>query len=301
MPDIPALIASQPVFSLSTEVLATLSGFHPHAPAVAPPHHDRIELLAPPASHREPFIDPLAALTVLGAQQGMGHAQARAWVNELIGTQASLDWVCFFDLFEPDSPPCLPARQFVLWLREGKLVRDATADFLDQAIETVMSTPVLSWPTVHDRVLTLAEFPLTPPPLALATWLPAGPWVDIDAWGSPAGRVDAANPYVQWRSAIAPVAARLTQHLGESVFHFADLHEELDDDIAHRLLVLHWCCTHQPRSSFVRHLLRVSGAPDVEVLKAALTDPAHYVLPCELDMGPACFVRQVQMTCPGNP
>lgn len=298
MVNIPALLNSQPVYGLTPECLATLSGFlsldtqKPAQEALC--HFDQIELLEPPASHSEPFIDPLAALTVLKGQQGLPLGQARteaqAWVSRLIGTQPQLDWVHFFDFFEPNTPACLPARQFVRGLRESQIIGKAITDFLDEAIDEALARPLFRWPTVHAPALTLAQRPRMPPAEAMCEWLPAGTWVDVSTWGSLEGRADEANPYVQWRRQIAPVAARLAQALGQRVFHFADLHHELDDDVAHRLLVLHWCCTDQPRSPYVQHLLKVSGPPHVDALKAALTDPAHYQWPFQLDIGPECFV-----------
>jgi hypothetical protein len=73
-----------------------------------------------------------------------------------------------------------------------------------------------------------------------------------------------------------PVAHELEKALGEPVYHFANLHDDADVDMAHRFLVLHWCCSYKPESAYVRYLLKISGAKDVEELKAALIRPASY-------------------------
>ena len=110
-------------------------------------------------------------------------------------------------------------------------------------------------------------------------YLPGAPWNDIDRWGSDEGRRDPQNPFNQWRESIRPAARAIQQRWGECPFHFADLSCEFDDDAGHRLLVLHWCCSFRPDSTYVQHLVKASGAKDVAELKAALIDPENYVHP----------------------
>ena len=114
--------------------------------------------------------------------------------------------------------------------------------------------------------------------MAMIEFVPGPPWDDsaVD-WESQD------NPFLRWREKIRPVALKLEESLGEPVYYFKELGDELDDDDVHRFLVLHWCCTHKPESPFVRFLLKISGARDVEELKAALIDPANYTHPFRMN------------------
>ena len=102
---------------------------------------------------------------------------------------------------------------------------------------------------------------------------------DFSCW------LDKRHPFFRWRESMQPIAARLEDALGEEAYYFADLHSEFDRDSVHRFLMLHWCCSYRPQSSFVRYLLAISGAAHVDELKAALTDPASYTHPFEMNDG----------------
>ena len=265
--------------------------------------------LEPPAGQRVPYIEPVKALSVLLCHQGVDPEAALARAREAalrmtVGLEEST-WVHFLDDLEPDSPACLPVPDFIAWLRaelskfsrmcalmnldaetfkdllkEETLVRSDTLDFLQQAAEVSTSTPMFRGRDNWDEPWALQALPAQPPPEAMIEFMPGAPWIDIDGWGD--WKVTD-NPFLRWREAIRPVAQAIESTLGESVYHFADWQDEFDDDAVHRFLVLHWCCTYKPESAYVRFLLKVSGARDVEELKAALIDPANYTTPFKMN------------------
>ncbi|AOX99903.1 hypothetical protein BJP62_05165 [Jeongeupia sp. USM3] len=180
-------------------------------------------------------------------------------------------WVNFFDDLEPESPECLPLPDFMTWLRGEKLVPSNIMDFFEQAAEVATHTPMFRGPDNWNKPWSLESLPALPPPKAMIEFVPGPPWNDFEFdWETQD------NPFLHWREAMRPVALDLEKVLGEPVYYFKKLGDELDDDAVHRFLVLHWCCTYRPESAFVRFLLKVSEAKDVDELKAALINPASY-------------------------
>ena len=103
-------------------------------------------------------------------------------------------------------------------------------------------------------------------------FIPGAPW--LEPMDEDVSIADAL--FAQWREEMRDIAACLEKRLGESVYYFCDPNSDHDDDNIHRFLVLHWCCTFQPESPYVKFLVEVSGAKNVEELKAALIDPKSY-------------------------
>ncbi|MDR1461934.1 MAG: hypothetical protein LBI68_02180 [Azoarcus sp.] len=298
MVDISALMRVLPVSALEPDWMASLGGF------IDVPKdrgwQERIWLLEPPAGQRVPYIEPVEALEKLLRRQGVAPEDAKARALEAVTRMkedvAGDHWVNFFDVLEPESPECLPLPDFVAWLRnerrrvnrlasdlkldaqgfkelasEEMLVpSDNIVDFFEQAAEVAASTPMFRGPENWDEAWSLENLLALPPPKAMIEFVPGPPWDNFE-WGD---WKTGDNPFLRWREAMCPIAQELETALGEPVYYFADLSSDIDDDDVHRFLVLHWCCTHKPESAFVRYLLKVSGARDVEELKAALIDPA---------------------------
>lgn len=305
MVDMAALMKVLPVSQMALNWVASLGGF------IDVPRDrwwdERIDLLEPPAGRRVPYIEPVDALETLLRRQGVApeHAKARALdaVARMKNDVAQEHWVNFFDNRQPESPDCLPLPDFVAWLRNerGRAHRPASntkpdgqgleapaseelrvpsdiLDFFEQAADVTARTPMFRGPDNWDTPWSLETLPALPPPKAMIEFVPGPPWDDFEFdWKAQD------NPFLRWREAMRPVAQALEKALGEPVYHFADLDCDTDDDDVHRFLVLHWCCTHKPQSAFVRYLLKISGARDVEQLKAALIDPASYTQPFKMN------------------
>lgn len=295
--DIQALMRALPVSGLTPQWLVHIDM------ANAAPHlgsAKTITLLEPPAGRRVPYIEPVDALRKLLSLQGVALERATVQaVATVARMKADLDddqWVNFFDELEPKSPDCLPLYSFVAWLRhegsrEGQedfshLAEDAASvvvssdilDFFENAAEAAIRTPMFRGPDHWDIDLSLEELPALPPPKAMIEFVPGPPWDDFGVdWECQD------NPFLRWREAMRPVALKLEEALGEPVYRFKTLGDELDDDDVHRFLVLHWCCTHKPESPYVRYLMKVSGSQDVDELKEALIDPASYTHPFEMN------------------
>ena len=250
-----------------------------------------ILLLEPPAGQRVPYLDPQRTLEILWQGRGLDLLEAQGRARDLVASlkvSVSEDrWVCFFDGLNPDTPECLPATDFVSWLRSNTAnvlgLGGDVADFLELASQASARVPIFHGPDnpcPPGPAWSLLTLPTLPPPTAMIEYMLGAPWADIDGWGE--WQVTD-NPFMQWRQAIRPVAQELQRSLGEPVYRFANLESGTDDDDVHRLLVLHWCCTWKPHSSFVRYLQRASGAENVEALKAALVDPASYRHPFKMN------------------
>jgi hypothetical protein len=318
--DIQALMSNLPVSGLEPARLASLGGFIKTADGRC--LQETVQFLEPPAGQHVPYINPMDALEKFLRRQGAVLDDARLLAREAVA-QMKADiaddcWVNFFDDLEPESPEYLRVPDFVAWLRneehwtmllEGQEQITAQpwgeramepvlkpchiTEFIERAAEVATATPMFwgldnwrdPWP--------LSLLPAIPPPLAMMEFMPVAPWADIEDSGGNWTVVD--GPFLRWRESMRSIARELEQTLGESVYHFADLDCETDDDAVHRFLVLHWCCSWKPQSAFVRYLLKVSGAKDVDTLKAALIDPANYIYPfalndgfCGLETSPCC-------------
>lgn len=297
MVNLAALTRALPRSALEPQVLGILGGFIGSAD---PEHrHGRpvITLLEPPAGQCEPCLDAARALTTLLRHQGHMPTHVQTGTR-VIMMRMRLDlaperWVRYFDRHNPDPPECLPASEFVRWLRASPLDFPAhLLDFLERAAKVVASAPLFD-PDDESRVVpmnrvSLHDLAAEPRPKDLFTYFHA-PWCDAE--DEPPGW-DA--DFMTWRETMRPIAQTLEQALGRRLYHFDD-HEVVPDDpmeedhidLAHRFFVLHWCCTHRPESGFVRHLVRASGAEHVDALKAALMAPGSYTQAFELD---ACHV-----------
>jgi hypothetical protein len=284
MVNIDALLRAMPVSSLEPDWVACLGGFsEPGKERDAP---ESIYLLEPPAGQREPYIEPLGALERLLRHQGVAKDAALTNAGEAVSRMkqdiAQDHWINFFDDLEPDSPECLPVPDFVAWLRKENLVPSGIMDFFDQAAEVTRRTPMFRGPDNWNEPWALENLPTLPPPKAMIEFVPGPSWADQDDgnWvDDPACYYPLYSPFHRWREAMRPVARMLETALGVPVYYFANLASDTDDDDVHRFLVIHWCCTHKPESAYVRYLVKVSGARDVEELKAALIDPASYAHP----------------------
>ena len=306
MVDIAALMRRLPVSRLEPNWVASLGGF------IDVPKdrcwEEHIGLLEPPAGgQRVPYIEPVGALEKLLRSQGVAPEDAKAraldavaWMKDEVAEE---HWVNFFDSFNVESPDCLPLPDFVAWLRDERrrvnqlasdlkldrqgfkelaseetLVPSDILDFFEQAAEVTVRTPMFRGPDNWNAPWSLETLPALPPPKAMIEFVPGPPWDDLEFdWKTQD------NSFLRWREAMRPVAQELERVLGEPVYYFADLDCDTDDDDVHRFLVLHWCCTHRPESAFVRYLLEISGARNVEELKAALIDPASYTQPFQMN------------------
>ena len=304
--DIQALMRALPVSTLEPNTVAYLGGFSKSLKNDATVR-ESIRLLEPPASERVPYIDPVAALATLLRYHGLSTEEAKREALHALDRMkhevAAEIWVNFFDDFIPESPDCLPVAVFVSWLRNAQSLPNALVqspplnahklnlpvavetpiapdivDFLEKAAEVVPQVTRFRGPDNWKAPWSWQDLPALPPPKAMMEFVPGPPWSNWE-WGDwEAGD----NPFLQWREAMRPVAQVLETALGEPVYYFKRLGDDIDDDAIHRFLVLHWCCTRKPDSAFVRYLLRVSGARDVEALKAALVDPANYTQPFKM-------------------
>ena len=307
--DIQALMKALPVSGLGPQCLASIGGL------IDIPKDQRwrefINLLEPPAGQRVPYIEPAKAIEKLLCRQGVSpddaQARSRETVVRMRGDVADEHWVNFYDYLEPESPECLPVSVFVAWVRqehdrsvqlsapvpnsaqesnerasEHLLVPFEILAFFERSAEVATSSPTFRGPDNWHEPWSLENLPALPPPKAMIEFMPGAPWADQDNWddwNAPS------NPFILWREAMRPVAQTLENVLGEPVFKFADLDadSDIDDDDVHRFLLLHWCCTWKPESAYVRFLVKVSGASNVEELKAALIDPANYTQPYKMN------------------
>jgi len=311
--DLEALMSCLPISGLEPQSLAFVGGLKE---ASTPGFwQNTIEFLEPPAGRRVPYIEPVKAFEKLLYRGGVAltdaQARARDAAARLRGAVADDHWVNFLDDLNPESRECLPVPDMLAWLRDQHRHADQSAgspgpsapgikellvpadiiDFLEQAADEASRTPMFRGPDNWEEPWSLETLPTLPPPRAMIEFMPGAMWGEIDDcrdWNV------TDNPFLRWHEAIRPVALELERALGEPVYHFADLSCDTDDDDVHRFLVLHWCCSWKPESAYVRYLLKVSGASDVEELKAALIDPASYTQPFKMNFS---FIGLEALAC----
>ncbi len=281
MINILALLKSQPITGLESNSIALIKGF---SPKTAIKWRDpSIWFLEPPAGQHIPFINPIEAMEVLFRHQGTEHTEAtHKAVIEYAELRLRLDIfqrVRFFDSLESESPECIPASLLLAYLQEKHLVMTDIIDYLIRAVEVVTCTSNFQGSENWNEPWALAELPELPTARSMIEFVPGVPW------GVCMDEVDQTvnAPFTPWREEMRSIADCLEKSLGESVYYFRDLECEYDDDNIHRFLVLHWCCTFQPESPYVKFLIEVSGAKDVEELKAALIDPKSYFHPYKMN------------------
>lgn len=297
MVDIAALMRALPASGLESNYLALIDGFGDSSTSIV--------LLEPPASGiHVPYINPLRALEELLFSQGITRLDAKnraiEYVVQLKNNLPVSCWVNFFDSIEPESPKCMPAPDFIAWLREENkkllqtsqkfLVQNELIDFIEKAANVATTDIIFMEPSSRALKWSLETLPKLTPPEAMIEFMPGAPWGQDD-WDE-----NRNNPiFFAWRDAIRPLAEKLEQILGEPVYYFADLNYEFDDDYVHRFLVLHWCCTYKPESAYVKYLLKASGAVNVEELKNELINPASFTQPFKMIHSGAIEARFCRM------
>jgi len=297
MADIDALMRSLPLCCLEREPITYIKGLNHSVLGF-------ISFEAPPAGQRAPYIDPEEALTALakhheiydqGFQKKIESAKLR--MHQTLDPES---WVHFYDAFEWDTPACIPVPLFLDFLR-AEHVRNTdsiefsreTIDFLQDCLERTVIEPLfdfdpLSYDIENSRRYSLIEVREIPPPEAMIEYVPlghayfSGPWTNRDKGKDDWDGSD--KQFFAWRDSMRPIAERLGNALGEPVYDFStDLYDELQDDYVHRFILLHWCCTYKPESSYVHYLIRASRAKDVEDLKATLLATESYKYPFRID------------------
>lgn len=280
---IEALIQAFPVTTIESEWLAHLGGFLP--PSCKQQGNTNITFLEPPAGQHVPFVDPIEAMTILFCSDGMSReaAVARA-VLEFADLRAGLSVLerprlyCgheVMNLPEAVSVPCLTA-----YLKKRSLASNRLINFIDHACYETCTTKLYEdLGSSSGELWRLDELPDTPLPKSMIEFF-VGTRSDI-AWEiGPEGPVNGQLPpaLLAWRESMMPIARQLEQQLGEEVFYFQDLDDDLDDDWCHRFFVLRCWCDLLPESNFVQYMLEVSQLPDVDSLKTALLLPESFRL-----------------------
>lgn len=281
MVDIEALMRALPVSSLQPQTIALVETANDNNRRFK---HHFIELLEPPAFDNVPYIRPSDALQALDAHHQLAEEQhlrrSKSLNNELERAFPEIKWVQFFDPSNPDAAGAIPAASFIQWLETEALVDPEVLKLLYRANEDATKTKMFSGPGYYDEPWSLETQPKLTPPKAMIQYMPGPPWRDHE-FNMNHNRAEKA--FLAWREQMRPVANTLEQQLGQSVYYFADYEDELDDDDAHRFLVLHWCCSWRPETAFVQYLKEASKASNIEVLKLALIDTASFNHPFEMN------------------
>ncbi|NOL50335.1 hypothetical protein [Pelistega europaea] len=285
--DIQSLMDALPIFRLTPRCIAGISGFVDQQDDWSRLNKP-IFLWEPPAGKRVPFITPDDALPKILCYQGMTVEQAlaltRSMVTEMKKSISEEQWVIYYDTWEPDAPINVSVFDFVNWLKSVEIAHyspffnnNTTLFSIASALEEVgyeaSTAPILTSTDYEGIAFSLKNLPTTPAPRAMMEFV-------RPTWYEPSAETD--TLYYWWKMEMQNIAAQLEKALGEPVFYFADPNDDCDDDTAHRFIILHWCCTFKPHSTFVQYLCRKSGAKDVEELKKALLDSANYLHPFKM-------------------
>lgn len=272
-----SLLRALPVSALEPDVVARLSVWNREDGERAP--QSSIALLEPPCGQREAYLDPVEAIEVLRKSLALQVDAAEA-LADLRRHISPSRWVQYLDRLSPEAPGCIRVGDFVEVLRDARHLATSTIHFLETAAADAASKPMFEGPDNPGNPWSLESLPDQTPPKAMMEFLPGaagGPWYFDIEWDWERGDWrQGFNPFAQWRDAIKPRAESLENAIGSPVYRFAGPGSDCEDDHVHRFLVLHWCCTYRPQSSYVQYLVRTSGARHVDELKGALLDPEFY-------------------------
>lgn len=234
----------------------------------------------PPAAARVPYVDPVLATSAL--LQRVGHdkasalAVAQAQYAALRPQLSVTERVRYLDDFEPDSPEHIPGDRWLEHLHSQACVPADLLAFLRKTWLACAHAPAFNHPS--GEYLSLDTLPRQPPENSLIQFQPGCPWMPEED-GSEPREGKPVSDWMRWRAWIGPHAAAIEARWGRTPVYLADPQDKLDDDLIHRFLVLHWCCTCRPESAYVQFLLEASGATSVRELQEALLAPEHYAQP----------------------
>jgi hypothetical protein len=279
-----ALLRCLPATDLEAAILGVVSGWQPTDAHLQPV--SAILWMEPPAGGRVPYVDPVQATALLLQHQGQEPTRARdlalAQFAALRPQLAVAQRVRYLDDFDPDSPEHIPGDLWLVHLRAQACVPQHVLDFLSRTLQACSEVAAFNHPGAPGQRLSLQALPSQPPANSLIQFQPGCPWGAEE--GERAGIAGGCPQpdWMTWRNLALGYAAAIEARWGVSPLHLADPDDEMDDDLIHRLLVLHWCCTCKPESAYVNFLLEASGAESVEALKAALLAPENYSQPYAL-------------------
>lgn len=286
MLDLRPLMRCLPVCELEASALGFVTGWH-EPNATTKYTQPNICWMEPPAGVRRPYVDPINATTILLRHQGLERDNARALAHShyaaLRPTLQVIERVRYLDEFEPDSPEHIPGDRWLDHLQTQACVADDVILFLRKTLHACAELTAFEHPDFQGRRLTLSELPEQPPATSLIQFQPGCPWGAED--GDMAGIANGASTadWLKWRADQHPIATAIEARWGQAPMYLADMDDPLDDDLFHRFLVLHWCCTCKPDAFYVQFLLEASGASTLNELKTALLDPENYAVPFALD------------------
>lgn len=278
------IMSALPISGIEAQSLCRITGFvTKSAGEILEPS---VEFFEPPAGQSVPYIDPVEALSLLFRADGKLPDEVRALaISEYALLRPELPLLKRPRLYRycevMDVAECIPVPLFIAFLRKRVLISEDFITFLEQVCDVICRVRTFRLSDDWDEPILLSQLPDLPPTKVMIEFF-IGLQSDI-AWEiEPQGVTEGhllPQQLLDWREAVRPIAANLEQVLGEKVYHFQDLDDELDDDCCHRFFALHCWCSLLPESSFVKYLLEVTGFTDVEALKAVLIDPASYTSP----------------------
>ncbi|MCL1875426.1 MAG: hypothetical protein FWF87_04105 [Synergistaceae bacterium] len=280
MIDINSLMRALPVYGLKSQILAYISGF----PRPGKTWVSVICFLEPPAGRHEPYVEPVDFMQRIFIHEGTNADEALNLATDqyskLRESLSIFERPVLYKLgFESGATEHVPVAVLLKHMNENKLASDHLIDFFRKASEVTQLLPLFDDSEGRHFCHRLIDLPDAPFPRVMIEFDPV-PWV-----------YDKNDEQIfwAWREAIKPIAESLEEELGESVYEFADMEHELHDSV-HRFLKLHWICSYAPDSSYVRYLMEVSGAENVDELKAALISPANYAHPFMMYF-PICYIE----------
>ncbi|PVE42932.1 hypothetical protein [Limnohabitans planktonicus] len=284
--DLFPLMRCLPMCDLEASILGFVSGWH-EPNATTKYTQPNICWMEPPAGVRRPHVDPVKATTILLRHQGKERdkalALAQAHYAALRPALQVIERIRYLDEFEPDSPEHIPGDRWLDHLQAQDCVSDDVIRFLRKTLDACTELTAYEHPDFPGRRLSLSELPEQPPATSLIQFQPGCPWgadyCDLEEITEGAATAN----WLKWRADQQPIAAAIEARWGQAPMYLADMDDPLDDDLFHRFLVLHWCCTCKPDALYVQFLLEASGAPSLIGLKAALLDPENYAHPFTLD------------------
>ena len=220
MVNIHALIKALPRYGLEPREIALIKD-------IPEPGGYDLWFYEPPSAWREPFIDVVSVMTQALRCEGIEYAEASKRARrEYAALRESLDVFSrpvLYDAGRDADDECVPASIGIPFLLEKGIIDKEVSQFLINAVEVISNAALFDDPDDWRIRHKLTELPDVPSPKQLVEFVPWGPWTD--------GPDRDTGAWLAWREKIRPIAESLKEKLGEEVYYFADLDDDLDDEL----------------------------------------------------------------------
>lgn len=166
------------------------------------------------------------------------------------------------------------ADQLFAYMETQQILSPEMHEYLLKAASMTESISVSVFRDGESQKFSFKDFIINPDPLAMQEFLPLGS----------TGEARENDPYYEWRKLFLNDIIDLCVKLGKQIYFYDyNFDGAVEDDYAHRFLVLHYHVFSYPDSPLTAYLLNASKAQSRKEFLSAMLDPASYIHPFLID------------------